>query len=186
MTCSMQRRRRAGLRSFPTRLPSRSASPASGPRPPSRRRSVLLLQILQPLHLVALQPAELLAPAIIGERRHPNRPNRLRNRRPWDTKTSTCRSFATISSGLCFLLRHRAILQRLKSLLQGGPLFRGRPMGERPRRHLRHGLLNLFKSSAKQAARSACGARVVPGRWPFGRHGKSQPERRIRDLRKCR
>ena len=33
-TCSMQARRRAGLRSFPGRPPSGSACPASGPTPP--------------------------------------------------------------------------------------------------------------------------------------------------------
>ena len=31
---------------------------------------VLLLEFLQPLHLVGLQPAKLLAPAVVGERRH--------------------------------------------------------------------------------------------------------------------
>ena len=45
--------------------------------------------------------------------------------RPCDNSTSTCLSFATISSGLCFFCGIPGILQRLESLLQGGPLFRG-------------------------------------------------------------
>ncbi|WP_449255500.1 recombinase zinc beta ribbon domain-containing protein [Bosea sp. (in: a-proteobacteria)] len=45
--------------------------------------------------------------------------------RPWDNSTSTWRSFATISSGLCFFCGIIGILQGSKSLLQGGPLFRG-------------------------------------------------------------
>ena len=41
---------------------------------------VLLLQILEALDLVALQPAELLAPAVLGERRHADRADRFRDR----------------------------------------------------------------------------------------------------------
>lgn len=33
---------------------------------------------------------------------------------PWGNSTSTCRSFATISSGLCFFCGIAGILQRLK------------------------------------------------------------------------
>ncbi|WP_370163075.1 hypothetical protein, partial [Limimaricola soesokkakensis] len=39
--------------------------------------------------------------------------------------TSTCRSFTTISSGLCFFWGIPASSNWLESLLQGGPLFRG-------------------------------------------------------------
>ncbi|RHZ95646.1 HsdR family type I site-specific deoxyribonuclease, partial [Cereibacter sphaeroides] len=45
--------------------------------------------------------------------------------RPCDTNTSTCRSFATISSGLCFFWGIPASSIRLESLPQGGPLFWG-------------------------------------------------------------
>src|SRR5690606_35789765 len=41
---------------------------------------VLFLKLLQPLHLVTLQAAELLAPAVIRELRHADRANRLANR----------------------------------------------------------------------------------------------------------
>src|SRR5690606_11396123 len=41
---------------------------------------VLFLELLQPLHLVALQAAELLAPAVIRKLRHADRANRLANR----------------------------------------------------------------------------------------------------------
>jgi len=57
---------------------------------------------------------------------------------PWpcDTNTSTCRSFATISSGLCFFWGIPSSSIWLESLLQGGPLFRGQairgPRRDRP------------------------------------------------------
>src|SRR5690606_14235411 len=38
---------------------------------------ILFLEFFQPLHLIALQAAELLAPAIIRELRHADRANRL-------------------------------------------------------------------------------------------------------------
>src|SRR5918998_2663280 len=44
---------------------------------------------------------------------------------PCETRTSTCRSLATASSGLCFLLAI-SVLLRFKAIPQGGPLRRGR------------------------------------------------------------
>ena len=57
------------------------------------------------LHLVRLQATVLLPPAVIRHLSHADRANGVGlNFCPCDTKTSTCRSFATISSGLCFFL----------------------------------------------------------------------------------
>src|SRR4030095_14016110 len=68
-TCSMQARRRAGLRSFPgsllqneliqRQIGNRLAQPA-----------VLELKVLQALHLLGLQPTKLLAPPIIRHLAH--------------------------------------------------------------------------------------------------------------------
>src|SRR5262249_15749887 len=70
-TCSMQARRRARLRSFPggllqnelvqRQIGNRLAQPA-----------VLELKVLQALHLLGFQPAELLAPPIIRHLTHPH------------------------------------------------------------------------------------------------------------------
>src|SRR5438874_7722255 len=72
-TCSMQARRRAGLSSFPAPPPAGSAYPRSDPTP----HAVLRLEILQAFYLVAFQPAELLAPAIIRHLAYPDRADRL-------------------------------------------------------------------------------------------------------------
>src|SRR6195952_3594719 len=45
--------------------------------------------------------------------------------RPWETKTSTCRSLATISSAVCFFRLITTSSTWLKAIPQGGPLFRG-------------------------------------------------------------
>ena len=45
----------------------------------STSTAVLLLQNLQPLHLVQLQTAKLRAPAVVGRLRHPDRPHRVRH-----------------------------------------------------------------------------------------------------------
>src|SRR3954470_13024507 len=74
----MQARRRAGLRSFPGQPPEGSACPASDPSRSAQPR-VLGLKILQSLDLVALEPAKLLAPAVVGHLRHANRTNRVSN-----------------------------------------------------------------------------------------------------------
>jgi len=101
MTCSTQRHRLAVLRSFPTRLP-RDRLFKRQVRDRLTKPLVLLLETLQPLHLVALRATELLAPAIVGERRHHDRPDSHGNRTSLGRRTSTCRSSATIFSGLCF------------------------------------------------------------------------------------
>ena len=85
LACSMQRRRRAGLRSFAARTFGSRGSLSkdelldrqvgdSLPQP-----LVLLLKLLQSLHLVGLQTTELLAPSVVGELRHTNRPHGFRN-----------------------------------------------------------------------------------------------------------
>ena len=59
-----------------------------------------------------------------ARRRGPDRAGRYIGR-PCDNSASTCLSLATISSSLCLFCGIPGILQRLESLLQGGPLFRG-------------------------------------------------------------
>src|SRR4029450_8485185 len=80
-TCSMQTRRRAGLRSFPGLPPAGSACPASGGNRSAQPR-VLSLEILQSLDLIALEPAKLLAPAVVRDLRNPNRAYRFGNALP--------------------------------------------------------------------------------------------------------
>jgi hypothetical protein len=75
----MQARRRAGLSSSPCRLRQylliqRQIGNCT------TKTTVLGLQILQPLHLIRLQPTKLMAPAILRHLRHPNRADRLRDR----------------------------------------------------------------------------------------------------------
>jgi hypothetical protein len=59
----MQARRRAGLSNFPELPPAGSACPASD-EDRLAQPSILDLQVLQPLHLVRLQAAVLVAPAV--------------------------------------------------------------------------------------------------------------------------
>jgi hypothetical protein len=75
--------------------------------------AVLELKVLQALHLLGLQPTELLAPPII---RHLSTMVW-----PCETRTSPCRNFATISSGLYRFLAITVLLD-LKDILQVGPL----------------------------------------------------------------
>src|SRR5215212_8380218 len=61
---------------------------------------------------------------------------------PCETRTSTCRSLATASSGLCFLLAI-SVLLRSKAIPQDGPLQRGRIIpgaSRRPQHHERDAL----------------------------------------------
>jgi hypothetical protein len=69
----------------------------------------------QPLHLVELHATILAAPAIVGDLRHADRADRC------PVITSTCRSFAMISSGLC---RFPIVILQLtqKAIPQLGPL----------------------------------------------------------------
>ena len=63
LICSIQARRRAGLRSFPgSLLPNEFIQGQIGDRP--AKPAVLLLELLQALDLIGLQPAVLLAPPI--------------------------------------------------------------------------------------------------------------------------
>ncbi len=48
--------------------------------------------------------------------------------RPWDNRTSTWRSFATISSGLCFFCGIIGILQGSKAYFREGHFSGGRPL----------------------------------------------------------
>src|SRR4029453_10521600 len=53
---------------------------------------------------------------------------------PWATSTSTWRSLATISSGLCLFLDMDPSSFGSEGILQGGPLQRGRISNERGRK----------------------------------------------------
>src|SRR5262249_17906349 len=83
--------------------------------------AVLELKILQALHLLALQPAKLLAPPIIVTSLTPIWRIASTMFWPCETRTSTCRSFATISSGLYRFLAI-AVLLDVKDIPQVGPL----------------------------------------------------------------
>lgn len=64
------------------------------------RNRPFFLEFLQAASPDRLQAAKLLAPAVIGDPRHTDRANRVPTDRPCNSKRSTRRSFATISSGL--------------------------------------------------------------------------------------
>ena len=81
----------------------------------ARRSLCLGLKLFQPLPLVALQPAILLAPPVICNFRHPYRPNRFRDRPSLRYQHVNLRSFATISSAVCRFLAISSLLNRLKS-----------------------------------------------------------------------
>ena len=63
---------------------------------------VLGLELLQPLDLIALQPAVLRPPAVTSVT--PIALTASATARPWAVSTSTCRSLATISSAVCRFL----------------------------------------------------------------------------------
>ena len=90
-----------------SRASDRTWPSAAAPSPSGLNRwrhdGSILSEILQPPHLVGLQAAELLAPAVIGERRHTDRADRLGHRLALRHQhVDPARSLATISSGLCF------------------------------------------------------------------------------------
>ena len=87
---------------------------------------ILLLELLEPLHLVRLQATDFLTPPVVSELRLADRPHGLSNRLA--LRLQKRRPIATISSGLCFFWGIPSSSIRLERLLQGGPLFRGRAM----------------------------------------------------------
>jgi hypothetical protein len=80
---------------------------------------ILQFKLLQPLDLVQLQAAVLLTPPVIGHLGHPDLPHSAGHRRP---RTSTSRSLATISSGVCFFLGMFRSSLMPSDILQVGPL----------------------------------------------------------------
>ncbi|MBN9470185.1 MAG: FAD-dependent oxidoreductase, partial [Bosea sp.] len=69
--------------------------------------------------------------------------------RPWDNSTSTWRSFATISSGLCFFCGIMGILQGSKAYFREGHFSGGRPfvaIGHKPATELFTGQLAMRES----------------------------------------
>ncbi len=105
----MQARRRAGLRSFPGR-PLQDQLVEREIRNRLAQPLVLGLQLLHPAHLVGLQPTELLAPAVIRDLGHADRPDRVSHALSCETSTSTCRSLTMTSSGLCFFVPITSVL----------------------------------------------------------------------------
>src|SRR5690606_19493965 len=71
---------------------------------------VLFLKLLQPLHLVTLQAAELLAPAVIRELRHADRANRLANRFSLRQQNIDLAQLRDDLFGLMLLLGHSNVL----------------------------------------------------------------------------
>ncbi len=90
---------------------------------------VLILEVIQPFDLVGLQTAELLAPSIVGERRDADRADRLRHRAALREQHVHLPQLGDDLSRLVLLLYRSRVLQRLKSLLQGGPLSWGQTSG---------------------------------------------------------
>lgn len=80
---------------------------------------VLLLKILQPLHLVALQAAEFLAPAVIGERRDADRADRFGDRASLRYQHVDLPQLRDDLFGLMSLLGHSIVLQTARK-----PYFR--------------------------------------------------------------
>lgn len=79
-TCSMQRRRREGLKVSLCRLrEDQLVKGQVGHRP--TQPLVLLLQLLQQLQLIGLHPAVLTLPAVVRHLRHADLTNRIRHRR---------------------------------------------------------------------------------------------------------
>src|SRR5690606_18264700 len=67
-------------------------------------------EFFQPLHLIALQAAELLAPAIIRELRHADRANRLANRSSLRQQNIDLAQLRDDLFGLMLLLGHSNVL----------------------------------------------------------------------------
>jgi len=74
--------------------------------------------------------------------------------RPCAVSTSTCRSLATISSGLCRFLNIDPSSKWLGAIPQGGPLQRGQARGARTSRSP-HANLSLFQLLAQPDLRTA-------------------------------
>ena len=72
---------------------------------------VLRFQLFQSLHLIALEPAELLPPAVVRHLSHADLTGSHRPYSPRETSHITCRSFATISSGLYLFLGISVLLE---------------------------------------------------------------------------
>src|SRR3954471_21664772 len=105
-TCSMQTRRRAGLRSFPGLPPAGSACPASG-RQSLCAAACSQSEILQSLDLIALETAKLLAPAVVRDLRNPNRAYRVGNALPLRHQHIHLAQLRNNLLGLVSLPRHR-------------------------------------------------------------------------------
>src|SRR6185437_4534059 len=88
---------------------------------------------------------------------------------PCERKTSTWRSFATISSGLCFFWGIPMSSLTANSLIQGVPLFRGQTITARDqlyrdRRALRYDLADARPCYAAQGDAAGVEVRSLPGR----------------------
>ena len=86
---------------------------------------VLRLKLLQPLHVVAFQATVLVPPPVVVTSITPIARIASASALPWPHRTSTCRSFATVSSAVCALLAVEILLG--KTIPQDGPLQWGAP-----------------------------------------------------------
>ncbi len=100
MTSSELAATAGGPQKFPEALFSKSASPASGSTQPCAAGRSLSEDFWGVSHLIALQATKFLVPAAIRELRHAV--GRAASPTVLPCKTSLWRSFATISSALCF------------------------------------------------------------------------------------
>ena len=91
----------------------------------SAKSRILLLQILDPLHLVRLQSAELLAPALVGELRHADPPNSISNSAALRCQNIDLTQLGNDLFGLVSL-SHSQSSSGAIPLLRVGPLHRGR------------------------------------------------------------
>ena len=92
---------------------------------------------------------------------------RSRSRRPCGTRTSICRSFAMVSSGLCFFRASLPARIRLESPLQGGSLFSGQAIDALVPGELAGAAASATEAASRWYARN--GRTGTAGETPFAR-----------------
>src|SRR5690606_26190409 len=119
-----QRRRREGLRSsrgcvFQDQLLQRQI------RHRLAQPVILFLEFLQPLHLIAFEATELLAPAVIRELRHADRANRFANRFSLRQQNIDLAQLRDDLFRLVLLLGHYNVLSQAQEPTSGRTTFQG-------------------------------------------------------------
>jgi hypothetical protein len=122
------------IRAPAARPPAGSASPASDPTPPS---GAARSPSRAPSAASPARTSGHRTPCASGNRKAVTPIERIASAtgRPYESRTSSCLSFATISSGLCFF--HPASSNRPERLLHVGPPFRGKASRSRDQRRSR-------------------------------------------------